>query len=485
MLEVELKFQIPEARRVALMKALEGKKSEQIQLKAKYYDTPDKKLATAHAAIRQRLEGNTWIQTFKASRSHVARFEHNHNLGELSHEPQLDLNIYNEVPEAKTLLRAALGDDLDQLMLIFETDIARTLQVMTYGNSEIEVSLDQGEIRAQGRTYPIYEIEFELKTGEIADLFAFSFEWVKKYQLWLDVRSKAEFGNLLADGLAVRPVKPSKPLVLLKKDNSDANLRSLIAQHLHALLPNVAAMSAGVATQAHIQQAHQSLDQLHLSLLLFKNWSPDLQDKWLHQLAAFKAQFEQLKQLEHMQTLLQQLLHNPKTTASLAQDHLFATEKLQHLVRSSQNVHHFLELMQFSLAPSHADALEMKTATQQSLHGHYKQLAECLHEANLQDLSTMDALMQRIGQFKFSFPLLTQIYDVKHLQKYGKALQEAADAAEQYQLIARAIEYLQETELATSDWFVLGWLSAKQEVYAERVLDATAQFLFSRKLIKA
>ena len=45
MLEVELKFQIPEARRSALLKALDPKKSEKIQLQAKYYDTDDKKLA--------------------------------------------------------------------------------------------------------------------------------------------------------------------------------------------------------------------------------------------------------------------------------------------------------------------------------------------------------------------------------------------------------------------------------------------------------
>ena len=45
MVEVELKFQIPAARRTALLKALDPKKSQQILLQAKYYDTADRQLA--------------------------------------------------------------------------------------------------------------------------------------------------------------------------------------------------------------------------------------------------------------------------------------------------------------------------------------------------------------------------------------------------------------------------------------------------------
>ena len=485
MLEVELKFQIPEGRRTALMKALDPKKSEQLQLQAKYYDTKDKKLAQARAAIRQRLEGDRWVQTFKASRSHLARFEHNHDLGMLEQSPALDLSIYADVNEAQYILNAALGDDFSQLELIFETDIARTLRVMPYGESQIEVSLDQGEIRAQGRVLPVHEVEFELKSGSVQDLLAFSFEWVKKYQLWLDVRSKAEFGNLLADDLMVSPAKAAKELQLSKKETADHNVRQLIAQQMQHLLPNIAAMSAGVATDAHIQQAHLALHHLHLTVLLLKDWSIDISDKWAHQLAAFKGQFEQLKHLQHMQSTLEQLLQNPNTSASLAQDLLYATEKLNNLVRSTQNVHHFLELLTFSLGHAEPNSLfDLKTTAQHSLQQHYKQLADALHQATIEDLSSIEPLIGALQQLKFSFPLLTQIYDVKNLQKYAKSLHDAHLAAEEYHLLHLASLYLQDSELAASDWFVLGWLTAKQEVYAERVLETATQFLLSRKFLK-
>ena len=99
MVEIELKFQISEARRTALLKALDPKKSETIHLQAKYFDTPDRLLAQHGAALRQRLEGTCWIQTLKAAgKSHVDRFENNQHLGELESSPELDLTRYGAVP---------------------------------------------------------------------------------------------------------------------------------------------------------------------------------------------------------------------------------------------------------------------------------------------------------------------------------------------------------------------------------------------------
>ena len=180
MIEVELKFQIPEARRNSILKALDPNKSEIIQLQAKYYDTEDKKLSQNSAALRQRLEGTHWVQTLKAAtKNHLQRFENNFDLGELTEAPSLHLDIYQDQPEALDILKNALGDGFDQLQLQFETDIQRTTRVITFEDAEIEISLDIGEVRAETATQEIHEIEFELKNGSIQSLLAFSFEWVK------------------------------------------------------------------------------------------------------------------------------------------------------------------------------------------------------------------------------------------------------------------------------------------------------------------
>ncbi len=245
MVEVELKFQIPEARRNALLKALDPKKSEIIQLKAKYYDTEERLLSQHGVALRQRLEGTRWIQTLKAAgKSHLHRFEHNYDLGEQEQAPELDLTIYNNDAEAQQILSNALGNSQAQLKLQFETDIQRTFRVLQFEETDIEVSLDVGEVRTETAQREVHEVEFELKAGSIQSLLAFSFEWVKKYQLWLDVRSKAEIGHLLATHQKVSPAKSAKEFTLSKKDAANKNLRLLIAQQLQHLLPNIAAISA-------------------------------------------------------------------------------------------------------------------------------------------------------------------------------------------------------------------------------------------------
>lgn len=486
MVEVELKFQIPEARRNALLKALDPKKSEQIQLKAKYFDTPDRKMAEQRAALRQRLEGTRWIQTLKAAgKSHIERFEHNLDLGELADAPDLNLEVYTTEPEAQAVLNKVLAEQQDQLKLQFETDILRTYRVIQFEDAEIEVSLDVGCIRTESAEQEVHEVEFELKSGSIHSLLAFSFEWVKKYQLWLDVRSKAEMGNLLALGLKVSPATEAKEIQLSKKDSAAKNLRHLIAQHIQHLLPNIAAISAGVAQPEHIQQAQRALDHLQLSISLFKDWNSDIVEKWAMQLGAFKQQFEQLHHFQHMQDTLGGFLQNPTTSENLAKDILYAKEKLGNLVKSTQNVHHYLELLMFSLATTDTPQQnDFKWFAQNTLQNQYKALQEALNDADISHFESLDTLSQRIQELKFSFPILTSIYDVKNLQKYSKALNDAQISAQEYQVLSSSAQYIQQTELEASDWFVLGWLTAKQEVYADKLLDATEQFLVSRKLIK-
>ncbi|MGE8541413.1 MAG: CYTH domain-containing protein [Acinetobacter sp.] len=486
MVEVELKFQIPEGRRTALLKALDPKKSQQIQLKAKYYDTPDRLMAQKHAALRQRLEGSRWIQTLKAAgKSHIERFEHNVDLGELEQAPELNLDIYADHAEAKNILQNALGTQQDQLTLQFETDIARTFRVIEYQDAQIEVCLDIGCIRTATAEQEVHEVEFELKSGSIQSLLAFSFEWVKKYQLWLDVRSKAELGNLLAMQQTVSPATKAKEFLLSKKDPANKNLRQLVAQQLQHLLPNIAAMSAQTAQQEHIDEAQLALQHLQLTISLLKDWNANISDKWGYQLQAFEHQFAQLQHFEHMQSTLGAFLQNRTTSENLAKDILYAQEKLHNLVKSTLNVHHYLELMMFSLnAEDQPQQHDLKWYAQNTLQNQYKALQECLNDADIANFESLDALAARIQELKFSFPILTSIYDVKNLQKYSKALNDAQLAAKEYQVLASSAVYIQQTELEASDWFVLGWLTAKQEVYAQKLLEATEQFMVSRKFMK-
>lgn len=487
MLEIELKFQIAPSRHNAIAKALEHKSAENIQLQAKYYDTADRRLAAHGIALRQRRENECWVQTLKAAgQSHLHRFEHNIDLGQDTPE-SLELEHYLNDAEAAQVLTPALGNlnDTTELCLQFKTDIQRTARLIEFEDAVIELSLDIGEIRAAGRVQPVYELEMELKQGELSSLLKFSFEWVKKYQLWLDVRSKAEFGNLLMRDCAVSPATHAKEFQFNKKDSADANLRQLVANHMQHLLPNIAAIAALVAEPEHIQQAQIALHHLQLSLSLFKDWSSAVSAKWSQQLNAFKEHFENLEHFEHMQATLAALLQNPKTAQSLSQDILYAQEKLNNLVKSTQNVQHYIELLMFSAAGAEVvQKQDLKQYAQNTLQQQYKTLQDSLSQVDITDLDSVKQLALHLNELKFSFPLLTHIYDVKNLQKYSKALNDAQHAAQQYQVLAASASYLQETELEASDWFALGWLTAKLEQHAEVLMETTEQFLVSRKFIK-
>ncbi len=241
--------------------------------------------------------------------------------------PQLDLQIYQNIPEAQQLLNQALGQNWDQLKLQVETDIQRTSRLMSVGDTDIEISLDVGHIRCADAEVEVHEVEFELKQGSIQQLLAFSFEWVKKFHLWLDVRNKAEIGHLLSVKQKVSPAAQSKEFQFSKKDHADQNLRLLIAQQLQHLLPNIAAISAQVAEQSHLDQAQLALQHLQLTLCLFKDWSKQLGDKWAMQIAAFKQHFDHLQHLEHMQATLGAFLQNPTTAENLKKDTLCTPKK--------------------------------------------------------------------------------------------------------------------------------------------------------------
>jgi triphosphatase len=63
--ETELKFQVPEASRAALEKAVAAAAVQRTRLQAVYADTPDQRLAAAGLALRLRKEGRVWVQTLK------------------------------------------------------------------------------------------------------------------------------------------------------------------------------------------------------------------------------------------------------------------------------------------------------------------------------------------------------------------------------------------------------------------------------------
>lgn len=262
MSEIELKLQIPAQKKNQIIKALHTLEAENIALHAQYFDTPEFELAQNHTAIRLRKEGAEWVQTLKgASADAMQRYELEFHRGASESAPLLCLDPYKEDKQAYALLSGCI-DHPDQLIMQFETVVKRTFKVVPYHSSDIEICLDLGYVGKKGQQENICEIEFELKSGCITDLIEFTQQWVKKYSIWLDVRSKAERGHLIAREKKVSPAPYICHLKIKKKQMNRAILEKLIAQYTQPLLPCTAAIADQVAELAHYQCAETALSHL-------------------------------------------------------------------------------------------------------------------------------------------------------------------------------------------------------------------------------
>src|SRR4051794_6048348 len=109
MTELELKFQVPDDQVSSLQGELRRHGARTTRLLARYFDTPDGRLAEHRLALRLRKEGDRWVQTLKADgASAVERFEHEVSLDVSPEtEPLLDPSRHDHT-EPGTLLRKVL-----------------------------------------------------------------------------------------------------------------------------------------------------------------------------------------------------------------------------------------------------------------------------------------------------------------------------------------------------------------------------------------
>ena len=190
MAEQELKLHVPKDGRAGVEKELLRGRVTRVHLQAFYFDTPERDLVKAKIALRLRREGQQWVQTLKMPGEHsLSRIEINHDRP----SADLDLSVYDGEPFAAVLAKHA-----STLAICYETDVHRVLRQTRHALGQVEIAFDTGLLRAGTLELPISEIEFELKRGQLAAVFALGKKWQQTHGLILDVRSKSERGDRLA-----------------------------------------------------------------------------------------------------------------------------------------------------------------------------------------------------------------------------------------------------------------------------------------------
>lgn len=227
-----------------------------------YYDTPDLLLKKKRVALRFRKIGRQWLLTVKsaepASGGLAVRSEWEY--------PAFP-GIFDFAPVDDPDLRAQLEAATPSLVPVFTTDFQRIAWSLSYGNSMVEVALDRGSAASQGRRSPLCELELELVTGEVADLFALTRELQEQFHLHPSAASKAERGYALFANQAPAAFK-ARPLPLSEEMTPVAAFRSIALSCLEHLQRNEEGVVRGNQPE-FVHQARVALRRLRSAIRLF------------------------------------------------------------------------------------------------------------------------------------------------------------------------------------------------------------------------
>ena len=155
-----------------------------------YYDSPDLFFAKNKMGLRVRNKNHRYELTLKTEGNIT---------GGLHIRPEYNLPLENEQPDLEKLItHFNLNLPLiSPLQATFTTNFTRETWLISFQNALIEIALDQGSVKNNYAEENICELEFELKQGDLKDLFTLLFNMPKYDGMWLSSLSKAQRGYLI------------------------------------------------------------------------------------------------------------------------------------------------------------------------------------------------------------------------------------------------------------------------------------------------
>ena len=248
--EIELKLQVPPARRAAVDAAVAGTAAgPRVRLQAAYHDSTGRTLAAAGLALRLRREGRLWVQTLKgAGDDGLTRAEHNVPRGSAAAMPAIEPALHAGTKVGDRLL-ALLGASPD-LQTLYRTDIRRrirALPVRAPGRpaSRVELAFDLGRIVAGESAIDVCELEIELLAGSPLAVIDTARRWLPRFGLWFDGRSKAERGDLLARGETMAQARSALPVQLAADMGAPAAWQAVLRNCADQILANAGQIASG------------------------------------------------------------------------------------------------------------------------------------------------------------------------------------------------------------------------------------------------
>jgi inorganic triphosphatase YgiF len=163
----------------------------------------------------------------------------------------------------------------DGIRPIFVIRVDRMTYPLTGEAWTAELTLDQGEVKAEGRTSALCEIELELKQGQAPDLFALARALSNELPVRLGVRTKADRGYALVENKPPKAVK-AKGSDLVPGMTIAAAFQAIGRACLHQLLSNEQILSKTRDPDV-VHQMRVAMRRLRAAISLFKDVLADEQ----------------------------------------------------------------------------------------------------------------------------------------------------------------------------------------------------------------
>ncbi len=493
MQEIELKFQVPPGARAAVDAAVAGRERRaRVRLQAAYFDTADRALAASGMALRLRREGRHWVQTLKAGGADgLTRAEHNVALApDADAPPQVDPRLHRDTPVGQRLL--ALLKPGQPLACAFGTDILRRSRILRTPLGRVELAFDEGSIVAGDTKLPVRELEIELVAGSPLAVIATARQWVARHGLWLDTRSKAERGDLLARGETFVPERRQQAVKLSASMAIDEARRAVLLSCLDQISVNASQVASERFHAEHVHQLRVGLRRLRSALALFDADSPD---PALETPAA--ALFRELGAARDAQAIaeplaleLQGALRSIGLVLALPAPQLPADAlPPAAIVRSAAAQTLLLELYvqtQAEAAPANPGDAPLRDQLAGRIQRWHKQaLRDARRFAELDD-PARHALRKHAKRLRYAAEFAGALFDRRGVRRYLKTLSAMQDVLGR--LIDTLVGLAAYTERAATDptaLFAVGWLAARRERLLAECEAPLARFCKAERFWKA
>ena len=248
MAEIQLKLAIDEPtmgrvwERARKLRLTKGSRTRR-KVRSIYLDTPEHALKSAGIVLRLRRDGRRWIQSVETNATvHCG----------LSQTDELETPAPGGRPRLMAIPQPAVREEIvrhvngSTLQTVFETVITRTAREVSLGDgTRAELSVDEGEIHANGRSAQWREAEIELIEGRPSGLFDIAQALFPDGGLRFSRLSKAARGYLLAEtGEIEPPVSPrnAQSVVLGPGQTAEQAARDIVRECFDQVAANVVAV---------------------------------------------------------------------------------------------------------------------------------------------------------------------------------------------------------------------------------------------------